>query len=123
MDWWVVIKASDWCSADALCVCLQEAEEYAELPVRHNEDQLNSELAQRLPLQVNPHSYDSAHTKTHLLMQAHFSRAQLPCSNYRMDTLTVQNNTIRICQVCVYLHVCGSVFLDRRNRTGSQEQF
>uniref|UniRef100_A0A673JLY9 SEC63 domain-containing protein n=1 Tax=Sinocyclocheilus rhinocerous TaxID=307959 RepID=A0A673JLY9_9TELE len=59
-----------------LCVCLQEAEEYAELPMRHNEDQLNSELAQRLPLQVNPHSYDSAHTKTHLLMQAHFSRAQ-----------------------------------------------
>ncbi|XP_016378084.1 activating signal cointegrator 1 complex subunit 3-like, partial [Sinocyclocheilus rhinocerous] len=75
-----------------------EAEEYAELPVRHNEDQLNSELAQQLPLQVNPHSYDSAHTKTHLLMQAHFSRAQLPCSDYGTDTKTVLDNTIRICQ-------------------------
>ncbi len=84
-----------------LCVCLQEAEEYAELPVRHNEDQLNSELAQRLPLQVNPHSYDSAHTKTHLLMQAHFSRAQLPCSDYATDTKTALDNAIRICQVCV----------------------
>uniref|UniRef100_A0A8C9Y3Z0 Activating signal cointegrator 1 complex subunit 3 n=1 Tax=Sander lucioperca TaxID=283035 RepID=A0A8C9Y3Z0_SANLU len=77
---------------------LSDAEEYAELPVRHNEDQLNSQLAQQLPLQVNPHSYDSAHTKTHLLLQAHFSHAQLPCSDYNTDTKTVLDNTIRICQ-------------------------
>uniref|UniRef100_A0AAY4D056 Activating signal cointegrator 1 complex subunit 3 n=1 Tax=Denticeps clupeoides TaxID=299321 RepID=A0AAY4D056_9TELE len=75
-----------------------DAEEYAELPVRHNEDQLNSELAQRLPLQVKPHSFDSAHTKTHLLLQAHFSRAMLPCSDYITDTKTVLDNAIRICQ-------------------------
>ncbi|KAL0984962.1 hypothetical protein UPYG_G00151150 [Umbra pygmaea] len=77
---------------------LTDAEEYGELPVRHNEDQLNSELAQRLPLQVNPHSYDSAHTKAHLLLQAHFSHAQLPCSDYGTDTKTVLDNSIRICQ-------------------------
>ncbi|RVE62283.1 hypothetical protein OJAV_G00155530 [Oryzias javanicus] len=77
---------------------LTDAEEYAELPVRHNEDQLNSQLAQQLPLQVNPHSLDSAHTKTHLLLQAHFSRAQLPCSDYSTDTKTVLDNAIRICQ-------------------------
>uniref|UniRef100_A0A8C7XBM4 Activating signal cointegrator 1 complex subunit 3 n=1 Tax=Oryzias sinensis TaxID=183150 RepID=A0A8C7XBM4_9TELE len=77
---------------------LTDAEEYAELPVRHNEDQLNSQLAQQLPLQVNPHSFDSAHTKTHLLLQAHFSRAQLPCSDYSTDTKTVLDNAIRICQ-------------------------
>ncbi|KAG7336122.1 hypothetical protein KOW79_000815 [Hemibagrus wyckioides] len=77
---------------------LTDAEEYAELPVRHNEDQLNSELAQRLPLQVNPHSYDSSHTKANLLLQAHFSRAQLPCTDYSTDTKTVLDNAIRICQ-------------------------
>uniref|UniRef100_A0A672FSE4 Activating signal cointegrator 1 complex subunit 3 n=1 Tax=Salarias fasciatus TaxID=181472 RepID=A0A672FSE4_SALFA len=77
---------------------LTDAEEYAELPVRHNEDQLNSQLAQQLPLQVNPHSYDSAHTKTHLLLQAHFSHAPLPCSDYTTDTKTVLDNAIRICQ-------------------------
>ncbi|XP_051922360.1 activating signal cointegrator 1 complex subunit 3 [Hippocampus zosterae] len=77
---------------------LTDAEEYAELPVRHNEDQLNSSLAQQLPLKVNPHSYDSAHTKTHLLLQAHFSHAQLPCSDYSTDTKTVLDNAIRICQ-------------------------
>lgn len=67
--------------------------------MRHNEDQLNSQLAQQLPLQVSPHSYDSAHTKTHLLLQAHFSHAQLPCSDYTTDTKTVLDNAIRICQV------------------------
>lgn len=67
--------------------------------MRHNEDQLNSQLAQQLPLQVNPHSYDSAHTKTQLLLQAHFSHAQLPCSDYTTDTKTVLDNAIRICQV------------------------
>ncbi|CAJ1061882.1 activating signal cointegrator 1 complex subunit 3 [Xyrichtys novacula] len=77
---------------------LTDAEEYAELPVRHNEDQLNSQLAQQLPLQVNPHSFDSAHTKTHLLLQAHFSHASLPCSDYTTDTKTVLDNAIRICQ-------------------------
>ncbi|XP_067094233.1 activating signal cointegrator 1 complex subunit 3 [Osmerus mordax] len=83
--------------AEVLSV-LTDAEEFAELPVRHNEDQLNSELAQRLPLQVKPHSYDSAHTKTHLLLQAHCSHATLPCSDYATDTKTVLDNAIRVCQ-------------------------
>uniref|UniRef100_A0A8K9XUX2 Helicase C-terminal domain-containing protein n=1 Tax=Oncorhynchus mykiss TaxID=8022 RepID=A0A8K9XUX2_ONCMY len=52
---------------------LSDAEEYGELP-------------------------DSAHIKTHLLLQAHFSRAQLPCSDYGTDTKTVLDNAIRICQ-------------------------
>uniref|UniRef100_A0A665WR59 Activating signal cointegrator 1 complex subunit 3 n=1 Tax=Echeneis naucrates TaxID=173247 RepID=A0A665WR59_ECHNA len=85
-------------SIPELLTVLTNAEEYAELPVRHNEDQLNSQLAQQLPLQVNPHSYDSAHTKTHLLLQAHFSHAQLPCTDYTTDTKTVLDNAIRICQ-------------------------
>ncbi|XP_037533275.1 activating signal cointegrator 1 complex subunit 3 [Nematolebias whitei] len=80
---------------------LTDAEEYSELPVRHNEDQLNNQLAQQLPLQVNPHSFDSAHTKTHLLLQAHFSHAQLPCSDYNTDTKTVLDNAIRICQKAI----------------------
>lgn len=91
---------------EELLSVLTDAEEYAELPVRHNEDQLNSALAQQLPLQVNPHSYDSAHTKTHLLLQAHFSHAPLPCSDYATDTKTVLDNAIRICQAM--LDVCAS---------------
>ncbi|MBN3311110.1 ASCC3 protein, partial [Amia calva] len=86
------------CTIEDLLSVLTDAEEYAELPVRHNEDQMNSELAHQLPVQVNPHSFDSAHTKTHLLLQAHFSRAALPCPDYATDTKTVLDNAIRISQ-------------------------
>ncbi|OCT80431.1 activating signal cointegrator 1 complex subunit 3 [Xenopus laevis] len=86
------------CSVEDLLSVLCESEEYADLPVRHNEDQMNSELARNLPIEVNPHSMDSAHTKTHLLLQAHFSRAVLPCPDYATDTKTVLDNAIRICQ-------------------------
>nr|XP_048700883.1 activating signal cointegrator 1 complex subunit 3 isoform X3 [Caretta caretta] len=86
------------CSVEELLSVLSDAEEYADLPVRHNEDQMNNELAKHLPIEVNPHSFDSSHTKTHLLLQAHFSRAMLPCPDYATDTKTVLDQSIRICQ-------------------------
>ncbi|XP_043925219.1 activating signal cointegrator 1 complex subunit 3 [Protopterus annectens] len=86
------------CSIEDLLSILTDAEEYSDLPVRHNEDQLNSELAQHLPVSVNPHSFDSSHTKAHLLLQAHFSRAPLPCPDYATDTKTVLDQAIRVCQ-------------------------
>ncbi|NXE62437.1 ASCC3 protein, partial [Calcarius ornatus] len=83
---------------EELLLILTNADEYTDLPVRHNEDQMNSELAKHLPIEVNPHSFDSSHTKTHLLLQAHFSRAMLPCPDYATDTKTVLDQAIRICQ-------------------------
>ncbi|XP_059501244.1 activating signal cointegrator 1 complex subunit 3 [Stegostoma tigrinum] len=88
---------ADCCVEDLLSV-LTDAAEYADLPVRHNEDQLNSDLAKHLPIEVNPHSLDSAHTKAHLLLQAHFCRAALPCPDYATDTKSVLDQAIRICQ-------------------------
>ncbi|NXB10444.1 ASCC3 protein, partial [Cnemophilus loriae] len=85
-------------SIEELLLILTNADEYTDLPVRHNEDQMNSELAKHLPIEVNPHSFDSAHTKTHLLLQAHFSHAMLPCPDYATDTKTVLDQAIRICQ-------------------------
>ncbi|XP_026582462.1 activating signal cointegrator 1 complex subunit 3 [Pseudonaja textilis] len=86
------------CSVKELLSILTDAEEYADLPVRHNEDQMNSELAKSLPIEVNPHSFDSSHTKCHLLLQAHFEHAVLPCPDYVTDTKTVLDQSIRICQ-------------------------
>ncbi|XP_050172493.1 activating signal cointegrator 1 complex subunit 3 [Myiozetetes cayanensis] len=83
---------------EELLLILTNADEYTDLPVRHNEDQMNSELAKHLPIEVNPHSFDSSHTKTHLLLQAHFSHAMLPCPDYATDTKTVLDQAIRICQ-------------------------
>lgn len=80
-------------------VLFQDAEEYTDLPVRHNEDHMNSELAKCLPIELNPHSFDSPHTKAHLLLQAHLSRAMLPCPDYDTDTKTVLDQALRVCQV------------------------
>ncbi|CAG2249935.1 ASCC3 [Mytilus edulis] len=79
---------------------LSNANEYDELPVRHNEDQLNSELAKKLPVEVNQYTYDSAHTKANLLLQAHFGHGQvgLPSTDYNTDTKSVLDQAIRILQ-------------------------
>lgn len=77
---------------------LSNATEYAELPVRHNEDQTNSDLAKQVPLEVNPHTMDSPHTKTNLLLQCHFGQIPLPCTDYNTDTKSVLDQAIRICQ-------------------------
>ncbi|KAH3727106.1 hypothetical protein DPMN_053031 [Dreissena polymorpha] len=85
-------------SIQELISVLSNASEYAELPVRHNEDQINSELAKSLPLELNPHLMDSAHTKTNILLQCHFGQVQLPSTDYNTDTKSVLDQAIRICQ-------------------------
>ena len=79
---------------------MQASSEYNELPVRHNEDSLNRNLSAQLPLPVEPpESFESPHTKTHLLLQAHFSRAELPIADYVTDTKSVLDQALRILQV------------------------
>ena len=58
-----------------------------------------SDLAKSVPLEVDPYTYDSPHTKTFLLFQAHFSMLTLPCSDYHTDTKSVLDQAIRILQV------------------------
>lgn len=86
------------CGTEELLSILSDAEEYTDLPVRHNEDHMNSELAKCLPLESNPHSFDSPHTKAYLLLQAHLSRTMLPCPDYDTDTKTVLDQALRVCQ-------------------------
>lgn len=77
----------------------QDAEEYAELPVRHNEDQLNGELAGQCQYEVNRLTLDSSHTKAYILLQCHFSRASFPSTDYKTDLKSVLDQALRILQV------------------------
>ena len=52
-----------------------------------------------MPLEVNPHTMDSAHTKTNILLQAHFGQIPLPSTDYNTDTKSVLDQAIRILQV------------------------
>jgi len=97
----VCFLAFEICNSKQLAVvCAQNAHEFSDLPVRHNEDHVNSELAAKLPLSVDPHTYDNSNTKTHLLLQAHFGRVPLPASDYHTDTKSVMDQVLRVLQVC-----------------------
>ena len=90
--------SSEMTSQDVLEL-LTSSHEYEELPVRHNEDSVNSELAQQLPVPVCNTNYDFPSTKAHLLLHAHFSRTPLPSTDYVTDLKTILDQAIRILQV------------------------
>lgn len=88
--------------ADALS-WMSLATEYDELPVRHNEDLINAELSRNLPLDASALDlpFWDPHVKAFLLLQAHFSRIDLPISDYVGDQISVLDQSIRIIQASI----------------------
>lgn len=80
------------------------ATEFDELPVRHNEDLINAELDQNLPLSIDSMGdlpmWDP-HVKAFLLLQAYMSRIDLPISDYVGDQTSVLDQGIRILQASI----------------------
>lgn len=82
---------------------LSLATEFDELPVRHNEDLINAELAKNLPLgptDLGLPMWDP-HVKAFLLLQAHFDRIELPITDYVGDLNSVLDQSVRICQAAI----------------------
>eukprot|EP01028_Stygiella_incarcerata_P002773 TRINITY_DN1524_c3_g1_i1.p1 TRINITY_DN1524_c3_g1~~TRINITY_DN1524_c3_g1_i1.p1 ORF type:complete len:2063 (+),score=572.47 TRINITY_DN1524_c3_g1_i1:42-6230(+) len=77
------------------------AYEYVELPVRHNEDGINLELSHRVPYNVDRRTVEKPETKANLLFQCHFSRLDLPISDYVTDLNSVLDQSIRISQALI----------------------
>lgn len=88
-------------SLEAFLHILSGAAEFDELPVRHNEDNLNRTLCGKVPYAVDQHHLDDPHVKANLLFQAHFSRAELPISDYVTDLKSVLDQSIRIIQAMI----------------------
>ncbi|KAF9101073.1 hypothetical protein BGX29_006008 [Mortierella sp. GBA35] len=89
-------------SYEDLLMILCGATEYSELPVRHNEDLVNKELEQELPLLIESSmSYDSPHAKSFLLLQAFFERMKLPVADYLTDTVSVLDQSVRVLQAMI----------------------
>jgi activating signal cointegrator complex subunit 3 len=74
-----------------------DAFEFDELPVRHNEDLLNADLARRCRIVLSA-GFDSPHVKAHLLLQCHMDRQPLPVADYVTDTKSVLDQCIRVLQ-------------------------
>ena len=79
------------------------ATEFDELPVRHNEDLINGELSTHLPLGASGMKLPmhDPHVKAFLLLQAYFSRINLPISDYVGDQNSVLDQSIRIVQASI----------------------
>jgi len=88
-------------SVPDLLKLLSDAFEYEELPVRHNEDTVNAELAKVLPFEVDDYTMDSPHTKTFLLLQARMKRVKLPLADYANDLKSVLDQALRILNALV----------------------
>lgn len=84
---------------------MSSATEYDELPVRHNEDLINAEMAKYLPLSTETVGKDlpmwDPHIKAFLLLQAHMSRVELPIQDYIGDQTSVLDQAIRIIQASI----------------------
>ncbi|KAF2268062.1 Sec63-domain-containing protein [Lojkania enalia] len=82
---------------------VSHATEYDELPVRHNEDLINAELSLALPIKGDSLGLPmwDPHVKAFLLLQAHFSRIDLPISDYVGDLNSVLDQSIRIVQASI----------------------
>ncbi|XP_050379201.1 DExH-box ATP-dependent RNA helicase DExH14 [Argentina anserina] len=80
---------------------LSAASEYDELPVRHNEENYNQALSERVRYKVDKDRLDDPHVKANLLFQAHFSQLELPISDYVTDLKSVLDQSIRIIQAMI----------------------
>uniref|UniRef100_A0A671XYS1 U5 small nuclear ribonucleoprotein 200 kDa helicase n=1 Tax=Sparus aurata TaxID=8175 RepID=A0A671XYS1_SPAAU len=83
---------------------ISNAAEYKNIPIRHHEDTLLRQLAQKVPHKLNNPKFNDPHVKTNLLLQAHLSRMQLS-AELQSDTedilSKVQSHAVRLIQACV----------------------
>jgi activating signal cointegrator complex subunit 3 len=84
---------------------VSQAEEFAELPVRHSEDETNARLDKdstttrhRISTWTTP---DDPHAKASLLLQLHLSRGTPPVSDYRLDLKSVLDQSMRVARALV----------------------
>ncbi|KAM5170739.1 U5 small nuclear ribonucleoprotein 200 kDa helicase [Mantella aurantiaca] len=79
---------------------ISNAAEYESIPIRHREDNLLRQLAQKVPHKLTNPKFNDPHVKTNLLLQAHLTRMQLS-AELQSDTEEILSKAIRLIQACV----------------------
>ncbi|KAG0308854.1 DEIH-box ATPase [Dissophora globulifera] len=79
---------------------ISTAAEYESIPIRHHEDQILKRVYDRLPVKLGNVKFTNPHHKANILLQAHFSRTQLP-ADLASDQATVVGQVIPLLQACV----------------------
>lgn len=81
---------------EEMCRLLCDSPEFSEVPVRHNEDELNEKFSQKLPWDSKGSDFSSPHVKSLLLLQARLSRAPVPITDYVNDTKSLLDQSLRV---------------------------
>ncbi|KAJ3274830.1 DEIH-box ATPase [Terramyces sp. JEL0728] len=74
--------------------------EFEHVPIRHHEEDILVKIYERLPRRAAEPNFNDPHFKASLLLQAHFSRFQLP-SDLESDQKEILKKVVRIIQACV----------------------
>lgn len=97
----IASKIKEGLSIYQLLEILSHCEEYEEVPMRHNEENLNAALANICPYPVDRNRVDQPKVKTLLLFQAYFSNLPLPIRDYITDTKLVLDSAVRFLQAMI----------------------
>lgn len=74
--------------------------EFETIPIRRHEDVLLRRIYDRVPVKLDRPDYEAPHFKTFLLLQAHFSRLQLP-PDLASDQTLVLEKVLTLLSACV----------------------
>ena len=76
------------------------ATEFESIQIRRHEDHILRRVYDRVPVKMSAAVYDSPHFKAFVLLQAHFSRMQLPI-DLAKDQETILNRVLNLLSACV----------------------
>ena len=74
--------------------------EFETVPIRRHEDALLRRIYDRVPVKLDRADFETPHFKTFLLLQAHFSRLQLP-PDLAADQILVLEKVLNLLSACV----------------------
>jgi pre-mRNA-splicing helicase BRR2 len=74
--------------------------EFESIPIRRHEDTLLRRIYDRVPVKLDQADFEAPHFKTFLLLQAHFSRLQLP-PDLAADQALVLEKVLNLLSACV----------------------
>lgn len=74
--------------------------EFENIPIRRHEDVLLRRIYDRVPVKLPRPNFEAPHFKTSLLLQAHFSRLQLP-PDLAADQVLVLEKVLNLLSACV----------------------
>lgn len=74
--------------------------EFESVPIRRHEDAILRRIYDRVPVKLDSINYEAPHFKTFLLLQAHFSRLQLP-PDLASDQVSILGKVLNLLAACV----------------------